>query len=61
MLNEYLVSTRRQKKSYAVGWLHKIDQLGDVYGWSHEDRQYIMQLRLRGSARDWYNDLDGYL
>lgn len=48
------------KNSHVVGWLHKIDQLGDVYGWSSEDRQYIMQLRLRGSARDWYNDLDSY-
>lgn len=48
------------KNSHITGWLHKIDQLGDVYGWSNEDRQYIMQLRLRGSARDWYNDLDDY-
>lgn len=41
-------------------WLHKIDQLGDVYGWNTTDRQFIMQLRLRGSARRWYDDLDDY-
>ncbi|XP_045451544.1 uncharacterized protein LOC123660531 [Melitaea cinxia] len=46
--------------SNIIGWLHKIDQLGDVYGWDHTDRTFIMQLRLRGSAREWYDDLDNY-
>ncbi|KAJ8711011.1 hypothetical protein PYW07_008253 [Mythimna separata] len=49
-----------EKSSNVKGWLHKIDQLGDVYGWSNKDRQFIMQIRLRGSARDWYDDLDNY-
>lgn len=48
------------KTSHVSGWLHKIDQLGEVYGWDNKDRQFIMQLRLGGSARDWYNDLENY-
>ncbi|XP_049871310.1 uncharacterized protein LOC126370478 [Pectinophora gossypiella] len=48
------------KNSNVAGWIHKIDQLGDIYGWNHKDRQFIMQIRLRGSARDWYDDLDDY-
>lgn len=46
--------------SNVTAWLHKIDQLGDIYGWKSTDRQFIMQLRLRGSARDWYDDLEEY-
>ncbi|XP_050563203.1 uncharacterized protein LOC126912890 [Spodoptera frugiperda] len=46
--------------SNVMGWLHKIDQLGDIYGWDDTDRIFIMQLRLRGSARDWYEDLEEY-
>ncbi|CAH2268726.1 jg229 [Pararge aegeria aegeria] len=46
--------------SNIIGWLHKIDQLGDVYGWNDTDRTFIMQLRLRGSAREWYDDLENY-
>ncbi|CAB3222831.1 unnamed protein product [Arctia plantaginis] len=49
-----------EKSSNVKGWLHKIDQLGDVYGWDNKDRQFIMQIRLRGTARDWYDDLDDY-
>ncbi|CAK1577907.1 unnamed protein product [Parnassius mnemosyne] len=49
-----------EKTSNVKGWLHKIDQLGDVYNWNNKDRQFIMQLRLRGSARDWYDDLEDY-
>ncbi|CAK1553812.1 unnamed protein product, partial [Leptosia nina] len=48
------------KNNNVSGWLHKIDQLGDIYDWSSKDRQFIMQLRLRGTARDWYDDLDDY-
>lgn len=48
------------KASNVTGWLHKIDQLGDVYGWDSKDRQFIMQIRLRGSAREWYDDLETY-
>lgn len=49
-----------EKTSNVIGWLNKIDQLGDVYGWNNKDRQFIMQIRLRGSARDWYDDLEDY-
>lgn len=30
------------KTSNVTSWLHKIDQLGDVYGWKSKDRQFIM-------------------
>lgn len=46
--------------SNITGWLHKIDQLGNIYGWKSTDRQFIMQLRLRGAARSWYEDLEDY-
>ncbi|KAI5636505.1 ecdysteroid kinase domain-containing protein [Phthorimaea operculella] len=49
-----------ERNTNVIGWLHKIDQLGEVYGWNEQDRQFVMQIRLRGSARDWYDDLDDY-
>ncbi|CAB3224591.1 unnamed protein product [Arctia plantaginis] len=49
------------KKNVNVkGWLHKIDQLGDIYNWEERDRVFVMQTRLRGAARDWYDDLEDY-
>lgn len=49
------------KKNVNVkGWLHKIDQLGEIYNWEEKDRIFVMQTRLRGAARDWYDDLDDY-
>lgn len=41
-------------------WLNKIDQLGQIYNWNDADKAYIMHMRLRGSARDWYENLDDY-
>lgn len=41
-----------EKSSNVKGWLHKIDQLDHVYGWDNKDCQFIMQICLRGSARD---------
>lgn len=49
-----------EKTSNVSGWVHKIDQLGDIYGWDDRDRQFIMQIRLRGSARNWYDNLEDY-
>ncbi|CAK1592481.1 unnamed protein product [Parnassius mnemosyne] len=46
--------------SNVSSWLHKIDQLGEIYGWDATEKQFLMQLRLRGSARRWYDDLDDY-
>lgn len=57
---ELVPKFRPDETSNVSGWLHKIDQLGDIYGWRSIDRQYIMQLRLCGSARDWYDDLEDY-
>ncbi|XP_044262773.1 uncharacterized protein LOC123010135 [Tribolium madens] len=41
-------------------WLTKIDQLGDVYGWSPLGRSSCMQARLGGRARIWFNRLETY-
>lgn len=49
-----------EKTSTVCGWLHKIDQLGDIYGWTEKDKMYVMQLRLRGAAREWYDQLEDY-
>ncbi|XP_072934944.1 uncharacterized protein [Epargyreus clarus] len=46
--------------SNVSGWLHKIDQLSDIYGWDATEKQFVMQLRLRGSARRWYDNLEDY-
>lgn len=44
----------------AEGWLQKIDQLGDVHGWTDYERSCFMQVKLRGPAKDWFDRLDGY-
>lgn len=50
---EVIPTFRPDEKSNNVkGWLHKIDQLDHVYGWDNKDCQFIMQICLRGSARD---------
>ncbi|XP_052744769.1 uncharacterized protein LOC112043480 [Bicyclus anynana] len=49
-----------KKSTNVKGWLNKIDQLGDMYTWDERDRIFVMQVRLRGAAREWYDDLDDY-
>ncbi|XP_076274928.1 uncharacterized protein LOC143205776 [Rhynchophorus ferrugineus] len=44
----------------AANWLYKIDQLGSIHGWSETNRSYIMQSKLDGLAKVWYNSLDEY-
>lgn len=41
-------------------WIDKIDQLGDIHGWSHYKRAYFAQLKLRGVAKKWFYRLDDY-
>lgn len=41
-------------------WLRKIDQLGDIHGWSDKVKAFHLQDKLRGQARKWYNRLDEY-
>ncbi|XP_073961624.1 uncharacterized protein [Choristoneura fumiferana] len=41
-------------------WLNKIDQLGRIHNWGDADKSYVMHMRLRGSAREWYENLDNY-
>ncbi|XP_072939233.1 uncharacterized protein [Epargyreus clarus] len=49
-----------KKTTNVKGWLHKIDQLGELYDWEDRDKIFVMQTRLRGAARDWYDELDDY-
>lgn len=44
----------------ASAWLKKIDQLGEIHGWSETTKSFYLQNRLRGQARKWYNRLDEY-
>lgn len=44
----------------ASAWLKKIDQLGEIHGWSETTKSFYLQDRLRGQARRWYNRLDEY-
>ncbi|KAK9728670.1 Zinc knuckle [Popillia japonica] len=41
-------------------WVSKIDQLGEIYGWSPYERAYFAQGQLKGAARKWFNYLDDY-
>ncbi|KAJ8929644.1 hypothetical protein NQ314_017647 [Rhamnusium bicolor] len=41
-------------------WLSTIDQLSEVHGWSEYEKSYFMQIKLRGSARAWFNKLDDF-
>lgn len=44
----------------ADGWLQKIDQLGDVHGWTDYEKSSYMQMKLRGTAKDWFDRLTSY-
>ncbi|KAJ8984471.1 hypothetical protein NQ317_006131 [Molorchus minor] len=44
----------------AEKWLHKIEQLAQINEWDEKMIIYVMQSRLSGLARDWYNSLDSY-
>lgn len=41
-------------------WVAKIDQLGEIYGWSDFERAYFAQMKLKGAAKKWFNNLDSY-
>ena len=41
-------------------WLSGIDRLGGIHGWSMEERIILMQTKLRGTARWWFNNLDNF-
>lgn len=36
-------------------WLHKMDQLDEVYGWISTIQQFVMKLQLWGAACEWYD------
>lgn len=48
------------RSSTVTGWLQKIDQLGEIHGWTEYHKTAYMQQKLRGSARSWFNRLDDY-
>ncbi|KAJ8985502.1 hypothetical protein NQ317_015044 [Molorchus minor] len=41
-------------------WLSVIDRLGEIHGWSEYEKLHFMQIKLRGSARDWFSRLDDF-
>nr|CAI5851236.1 unnamed protein product [Callosobruchus analis] len=41
-------------------WVHQIDQLGEVLGWTSYERATLAQSKLAGSARRWFLQLDEY-
>nr|CAH7716048.1 unnamed protein product [Callosobruchus chinensis] len=44
----------------AMKWLDKIEQLDLINGWDDAIKIYVMQLRIGGLAKNWYEDLDNY-
>ncbi|KAL1490130.1 hypothetical protein ABEB36_012870 [Hypothenemus hampei] len=44
----------------SANWVHKIEQLADVHKWDDATKSYIMQTRLKGVAKIWYNALLDY-
>lgn len=48
------------KITTVIGWLQKIDQLGEIHNWTEYQKSAFMQQKLRGSARTWFNRLDDY-
>lgn len=41
-------------------WLVKFEQLANMHGWDDSGKIYIMQTRLRGLAKKWYEHLPNY-
>ena len=41
-------------------WLNKIDQLGEIHGWTGYERSCYMQEKLSGPAREWYHRLNNF-
>lgn len=41
-------------------FINKIEQLGVIYRWNDETKSFILQSKLQGQARLWFNRLDSY-
>ncbi|KAJ0169578.1 hypothetical protein K1T71_014763 [Dendrolimus kikuchii] len=41
-------------------WIKKIEQLGTIYGWNDDTKSFILQSKLQGQARLWFNRLESY-
>lgn len=48
------------KNCTVTAWLQKIEQLGQIHNWSNYEKTCFMQIKLRGSAREWFNRLENY-
>lgn len=42
------------------GWLERINQLAAIHKWEECERVCLMQAKLKGEARSWFNQLDRY-
>ena len=54
---EYDPSTRRMTTKQ---WIHCLEQFKEIFRWSETTVIYHMQSRLRGVAREWYDNLREY-
>ncbi|XP_058978785.1 uncharacterized protein LOC131802459 [Musca domestica] len=41
-------------------WIRKIEQIGELYGWNNHYKIYVMQSRLKGLAKLWFENLNNY-
>lgn len=41
-------------------WINKIEQLGNIHGWTDKMKSYFMQSRLSGLAKVWHSSLQNY-
>ncbi|KAJ8916461.1 hypothetical protein NQ315_014678 [Exocentrus adspersus] len=50
----------QMSKYSVIKWLYKMEQLGQIHGWNDVTKIYLMQARLRGLAKSWYENLNEY-
>ena len=51
-----------EKGTYRIKqWIHKLEQLQEIYGWTETGIIFHMQAKLRGLAKEWYDHLEDYL
>ncbi|XP_073820415.1 uncharacterized protein [Musca autumnalis] len=42
-------------------WIRKIEQIGELHGWNNNYKIYVMQSRLKGLAKHWFENLNDYM
>lgn len=49
-----------QRKWTTRQWIHTLEQFREMFKWTETTTIYHMQARLRGTGRDWYDNLEDY-